>query len=958
MPESIRRTKGRAASYRFDRGGTPADPGPFVGVVKNNVDPARMGRLQVYIEQFSGGDESDESLWRTVSYLPPFYGSTFVPGSAPSGPGTFLTNQQSYGMWFTPPDLGVSVICFFVEGDPNQGYYLGVIPDEGINHMIPAIGASRKFSLSPEQQAAIPALADAEILPVTEINASNDAFTQDPRFFDKIKPVHSYLAAVLFQQGLINDTVRGPITSNSQRESPSTVYGFSTPGRPIYQGGASDQDIRQQLETEQIRPQDITVIGRRGGHSLVMDDGDLTGRDNLIRIRTAKGHQITMSDEADCLYIIAANGQTWIELGTEGTVDVYSTNSVNVRSQGEINLHADKNININAGENLNIRAGNIQIESENTATLSSVSDLTFFSKTKIGVLSDGSIALDCERGGWKCAAGLTMKASRIDLNGGAAPESVTEPSAIVQYKLDDTKYSAELGWQIEPASLDTIVQRAPTHEPYPYHNRGVPVEIEVNAQTNEPPTPGVAAAISEAANLPVVTPPVSAALSAAAVPGADAVAAATQTVSQAAGQVTSAVSSVTNAVATATAPLTAGLPPGVAAAVDAASVLTTKVADVKIGNLDKAAVTGLLAQTKSAVGQASNLVSVDKGIGQFGLQPTQLESAGFLKPGTLSTLKSKPVPGPTAEDIAESQRIISEGGSVTPEQVAQNRSINEALSSPVAWTGKSGVNALGSLLGNEKLQSATQQGLLAQSLQGMVAGGIATGKESAAVLSGLVQSATKLGVGALDSVVKGVALPDVKGQISAAIKGAQFSTDFVEQKLGDFSNFPARAQAAVETVDRTQVDEGVQQLIGDEKIPAPEFKPAEREPEDPVVLATADEAEALVLEIVTFLDSVKTLADEAIAESIRLDAQQPLTEEQIAGFEAVRNRYRALFNDNWRSVYLPKLESLKDSKFDAVRSYADSSYASITRLVGFLRTISQAQAALIEQWRANAVTNT
>ena len=73
MPDNIQRTKGRASSYKFDRGGTPAESGPFLGKIKNNVDPARMGRLQVYIEQFSGGNEEDESLWRTVSYLPPGY---------------------------------------------------------------------------------------------------------------------------------------------------------------------------------------------------------------------------------------------------------------------------------------------------------------------------------------------------------------------------------------------------------------------------------------------------------------------------------------------------------------------------------------------------------------------------------------------------------------------------------------------------------------------------------------------------------------------------------------------------------------------------------------------------------------------------------------------------------------------------------------------------------------------
>jgi hypothetical protein len=956
MPEAIRRTKGRGASYRFDRGGTPADPGPFIGVVKNNVDPARMGRLQVYIEQFSGGDESNEKLWRTVSYLPPFYGSTYVPDASPSGAGTFLTNQQSYGMWFTPPDLGVSVICFFIEGDPNQGYYVGVVPDEGINHMVPAIGASRNYSLAQAQQ---DVLSGAALLPVTEINTGNNAIALDPRFFDRVKPVHTYVAAILFQQGLVNDQVRGPITSSSQRESPSTVYGVITPGRPIYQGGLTDQDIKEQLESEQLRPQDIAVIGRRGGHSIVMDDGDLTGRDNLIRIRTAKGHQITMSDEADCLYIIAANGQTWIELGSEGTVDVYSTNSVNVRSQGEINLHADKNINICAGENLNIRAGNIAVESQNTMAITSVGDLTAFSKTKVGVLSDGSIALQSDIGGWRCSGSLALKAGRIDLNGGPAPEPVKEPVAIKGFKLDDTQFVDGVGWQVQPGLLDTIVPRAPTHEPYPYHNLGVPVEIQVAAQPPQPPTAAVASALGSVENIPLVTPSVSDAL------GSQAGVAASGALSQAAsvsgavsGAVSQATSTVSNAVSTATAPLSAGVPSGVAAAIDSAAVLSTKAADVKVGNLDKAAVTGLLAQTKTAVGQASNVISVDKGIGQFGLKPNQLEAAGFLKPGTVSSISAAAVPAVSAEDIAEATRINNEGGSITPEQVAQNKKINSILSSPMSWAGKSGVGSLDNLLGNEKLQSAAQQGLMASSLEGLRTSGLATGLETPAVLSGLVQSATTLGVGSLNDFVKGGASPDIQQAIGATIKGAQFSTSFVDQKLGDFTSLPGPAIAAAQTVDRTVVDTGVQNVLDDPKIPAPTFGPAERVPEDPELLSIDDEAKATVLEAVEFLDSVKALIDLAIEESVRLDALQPLTTQQIDDFAAQREQYRALFNNNWKQTYVPKLDALEESRFDPVRSYVDASLTSISRLVKFLVTISQSQAELIKLWRENAVTTT
>jgi hypothetical protein len=45
MAENLERSSGRAENFKFDRGGQIADVGPFVGVVKNNVDSIRSGRL-------------------------------------------------------------------------------------------------------------------------------------------------------------------------------------------------------------------------------------------------------------------------------------------------------------------------------------------------------------------------------------------------------------------------------------------------------------------------------------------------------------------------------------------------------------------------------------------------------------------------------------------------------------------------------------------------------------------------------------------------------------------------------------------------------------------------------------------------------------------------------------------------------------------------------------------------
>ena len=740
MSSNIQRSQGRGASYKFDRGGVPTEFGPYIGVVKNNVDPTRGGRLQVYIEQFGGIDPEDKSLWRTVNYIPPFYGITPKNNaSTTAGDGSYKGNQQSYGMWFTPPDIGVSVICFFVAGDPNQGYYIGCVPDSGANHMLPAIGSSKNYVAQNAEQKSLIAGAKATQLPVVEANFYNANIENNPRFFTQPKPIHSYVFAIMANQGLLGDNVRGPINSNAQRESPSTVFGISTPGRPIYQGGLDEKDIKAKIKSGAVKLADTKIEGRRGGHTFVMDDGDLAGVDNLVRIRTSKGHQITMSDDADCFYIIHANGSTWLEFGSEGTVDVYSSNSVNVRTQGSINLHADKDININAGENLNIRGKNIQLESQGKLGISSVEDFTIYSKAKIGILSDGAVVLQSASGGWKVNGELNFQAQPINLNSGS-PENVDALKPIKEYTLDGTQFNGAQGWQVNPGAIKTIVTRAPTHEPYPYHNKGVAASVDYDGSTPAAPSPALASALGKTANEPVTD------------------------------------------------------------AVDAAAVLDTPIANASVGSLNKTQVTGLLAQAKTAVGQSASAVSTTKGIGQYGFQPAQLETSGFLKPGAAKNIQ---------------------------QQLTQGKSLNTILASPTLWTGLKGVTGLTSVLTNPSLQNTMQQQLMGTTLTGMKAAGLVTGTENPQQLSGLVQTATKFGVAAAGAFVKGVAPADLNRAISATVKSAQFATSFVTNKLGDITG-SGPAEAASGTINRTSVDKAVSSALNDSKVPSPIFTPVDR----------------------------------------------------------------------------------------------------------------------------------
>jgi hypothetical protein len=266
---------------------------------------------------------------------------------------------------------------------------------------------------------------------------------------------------------------------------------MSTPGRPIYQGGLGGGiggESGVVAELQNLKPEDVKVIARRGGHTFVMDDGNLVGNDNLIRIRTAKGHQITMSDDGNCFYICHANGQAWIEMGQEGTLDVFTTNSVNLRSQGTINLHADEDINMYAGKKINIKSVlGTAIQSDGSLNVACKKDLTLFASTQIGVKSNGTLALKGKLASVEAAGPLSLKGALISLNG-APGLPITTPRGITKTLMPETEFNSSVGWTVSATGLESIVTRAPTHEPYPYHNQGVPVNVALEeGQTTPPP---------------------------------------------------------------------------------------------------------------------------------------------------------------------------------------------------------------------------------------------------------------------------------------------------------------------------------------------------------------------------------------------------------------------------------------------------------------------------------------
>jgi hypothetical protein len=439
--------------------GTKYDTATFVGIVKNNLDPARAGRLQVFIPDL-GGNEDDSTSWKTVNYASPFFGVTYNPAQGDNN--SFADAGHTYGMWMVPPDLGNQVLLTFANGDPDRGYWFACVYTGVVGHyMVPAVAAGNTIDNTRTAADIKNSIGPTSAVPVTEFNEyAAGSITAD--FINNAKPVHEEQYRRLLQQGLDKDRVRGAITSSSQRESPSAVFGISTPGRFL---PAVDAAFLAKVESGTVTETDFPTGPRRGGHSFVMDDGDITDTDNLVRLKSAAGHQILMNDTQRVMYIANSEGSVWLEFAENGQMHVYSAGGLNIRTAGDMNLHSDSNININAEGKLNM-TGVLAVNVEtNVYTSRSLGKTTIFG-AGVDVGSSGDLNLFASGTGNFKAGTLACVGGQILLNSGGGAV-VNEPGKLNVYTHSDASKNGSTGaWETVANSLDSICTVLPTHEPW------------------------------------------------------------------------------------------------------------------------------------------------------------------------------------------------------------------------------------------------------------------------------------------------------------------------------------------------------------------------------------------------------------------------------------------------------------------------------------------------------------
>lgn len=166
------------------------------------------------------------------------------------------------------------------------------------------------------------------------------------------------MTGILFAQGLLLDAVRGITSTSPHRESPNKTVSLQTPGRALPDPQDNPELLKKYQEsTFALTESELDILTRKPGHVLAMDDGEVDGKNNLLRLRSGAGHQILLNDSEGLIYIINSQGTAWVEMTKSGKIDIYSADSISAHSGADFNLTADRDFNISAGGDMNVAIG-------------------------------------------------------------------------------------------------------------------------------------------------------------------------------------------------------------------------------------------------------------------------------------------------------------------------------------------------------------------------------------------------------------------------------------------------------------------------------------------------------------------------------------------------------------------------------------------------------------------------
>jgi hypothetical protein len=195
-----------------------------------------------------------------------------------------------------------------------------------------------------------------------------------------------------------------------------------------------------------------------------------------------------------------------------------------------------------------------------------------------------------------------------------------------------------------------------------------------------------------------------------------------------------------------------------------------------IGSLAATQVQGIMAQIANSVDQPANVMSNDKGVGQYGLSCQQLEQAGYVKPGTWRQF------------------------------IFQSPPLTEVLAAPGLFTGLNGINSVGDFLNSNLAQNSAMSDLLKKGFNSLTASGVISPPVTASISALKGQIYTQSGLKSLSEVSAATGLSfNISGLTSGLPDVSNLTSAFKDSAIGKLAtssvtNLQSLASGAINSV--------------------------------------------------------------------------------------------------------------------------------------------------------------
>lgn len=375
-----------------------------VGRVMDTNDPNQMGRVRVYIPSVDR-DTSLVGQLPFAMYCSPFGGHQHVQSRGPDT-STYTTGPVAYG-FFNIPKVGTDVVVAHLDGNPQYRIWFGALQGMYLAHTLPHGRFTFNNPATPGELDGPLSSTESPIQPQydnltgaytrTTAVASNDTATDTkPRInFEWRSRGIDYQAAGL-----------GPSQQASPTQQISDIaddrdFSFTEPDGTKFKGGKFTQGYATSRVEPDV-PYDPSLVdgGKNldpqtyclttpGFHAWAMDDRPENCR---IRLRTTGGHTIILDDTNERIYVATAQGNNWVEMDQDGSIDVYSSRRVSIHAAMDVNIKTEGAFRVDAAKGIHLNSGgDTRITTASNTEVSTAGDLDVNIKGNVGLQSGGDI---------------------------------------------------------------------------------------------------------------------------------------------------------------------------------------------------------------------------------------------------------------------------------------------------------------------------------------------------------------------------------------------------------------------------------------------------------------------------------------------------------------------------------------------------------------------------------------